>query len=269
MSVLTDILARKRARVEAAKKELPQETLRGRVDRQSHSHRLLSALQHEGLNVIAEFKRKSPSKGIIRADVDATSMSQSYEAGGAVAISVLTEEDYFDGSLADLSAVKRIVRLPVLRKDFIFDEYQIVEAAAAGADAILLIVAALDDNSLSNLRRVAELEFGLDALVEVHDEAEMERAAQAGAKIIGVNNRNLHTFEVSLETSIKLASLAPEGTTLVSESGLTTSEDLIRLSEVGYRGFLIGETLMRAEKPEEALRNLLNGSRSVLQGSVS
>jgi indole-3-glycerol phosphate synthase len=144
----------------------------------------------------------------------------------------------------------------VLRKDFIFDEYQVFEAAAAGADAILLIVAALDDRSLLRLRQLAEQELEIDALVEVHDIAEMMRAAASGAKLIGVNNRNLHTFEVSLKTSLDLASTAPAGSILVSESGLRTSEDLAVLREAGFRGFLIGESLMRAEKPGELLRGL-------------
>jgi indole-3-glycerol phosphate synthase len=255
MSVLTEILARKRQRLAEAKTKVPVESLRERIT--PGSHRFLTTLQRDGVNVIAEFKRRSPSKGIIRADVDAPSMARCYEAGGAAAISVLTEEDYFAGSLDDLRSVKSVVALPVLRKDFVFDDYQIYEAAAAGADAVLLIVAALDDEQLSRLRQLAEGELGLDALVEVHDSEEMNRAAAAGAKLIGVNNRNLHTFEVSLQTSVTLADIAPKGSTLISESGLRNAEDLDMLRGVGYQGFLIGETLMRADRPDEVLRSLL------------
>jgi len=255
MSVLTEILARKRQRLAEAKANVPVEGLRERI--KPGSHRFLRAMQRDAVNVIAEFKRRSPSKGIIRADVDAPSMARCYEAGRAAAISVLTEEDYFAGSLDDLRSVKSVVALPVLRKDFVFDDYQIYEAAAAGADAVLLIVAALDDEQLSRLRKLAEDDLGLDALVEVHDSGEMNRATAAGAKLVGVNNRNLHTFDVSLQTSVTLADIAPKGATLISESGLRSAEDLAMLRSVGYQGFLIGETLMRAERPDEVLRSLL------------
>ena len=184
------------------------------------------------------------------------SIARSYEAGGAVALSILTEEDFFDGSLADLRTAKAFVNLPVLRKDFVFDEYQVYESAANGVDAILLIVAALDDRQLESLRRVAEDELRMDALVEVHNEEEMDRAAGSGATLIGVNNRNLRTFEVSLETSLTLAQFAPRGALLVSESGLREGADLRRLKEQGFSGFLIGESLMRARDPEAALREL-------------
>jgi indole-3-glycerol phosphate synthase len=170
-------------------------------------------------------------------------------------MSVLTEEDYFAGSLDDLRQVKAVVDLPVLRKDFIVDEYQVYESAAAGADAILLIVAVLDDEELLRLRRLAEDELYMDALVEVHTSDEMKRAAACGAKLIGVNNRDLRTFEVSLDTSLRLAREAPAEAVLISESGLKNSDDLRCLYDAGYRGFLIGETLMRAEDPEQALRS--------------
>jgi indole-3-glycerol phosphate synthase len=197
---------------------------------------------------------------VIRADANLSQIVESYEAGGAVGISVLTEEDYFDGSLDDLKTVKTIVDLPVLRKDFVFDEYQVYESAAAGADAILLIVAALDDETLSRLRRVAEDQLGMDALVEVHTSEEMKRAVASGATLIGVNNRDLRTFEVSLQTSLSLAHEAPSDALLISESGLRAPDDLRRLREAGYHGFLIGETLMRAENPEDALRNFVGAA---------
>jgi indole-3-glycerol phosphate synthase len=258
MNVLSEIIAKKRERVEEAKTLVALETFRrdAFVRRESSTpHALRSALQNDGINVIAEFKRRSPSKGVIRADADLASIVQSYKAGGAVALSVLTEEDYFDGSLADLRTTKATVDLPVLRKDFLFDEYQVFEAAAAGADAILLIVSVLDDDQLESLRTLAD-ELGMDALVEVHNADEMKRATASNAKLIGVNNRNLRTFQVSIETSLGLAPLAPRDALLVSESGLNNAADLRRLKEHGFQGFLIGESLMRARCPEAALREL-------------
>ena len=252
MNILSEIIEKKRRRVSVSKDTVALD----HVPALATPHSFLHALQGDGINIIAEFKRRSPSKGVIRADTNVTNIAQSYEAGGAVAISVLTEEDYFAGSLEDLRNVKAAVKLPLLRKDFIFDEYQVYESAAAGADGILLIVAMLDDETLSRLRRLAEDVFGIDALVEVHTSDEMKRAAACGAKLIGVNNRDLRTFEVSLETSLSLAAQAPTEAVLISESGLHTANDLQRLREAGYKGFLIGETLMRAEKPDEALRNL-------------
>lgn len=259
MDILSQIIAMKRQRVAKAKSVVPIERLRVEAletPSRSQPHALRSALQNDGINIIAEFKRRSPSKGVIREDADVFSITRSYEAGGAVALSILTEEDHFDGSLADLRTAKAFVKLPVLRKDFVFDEYQVYESAVNGADAILLIVAALDDRQLERLRRVAEEDLGIDALVEVHDAQEMDRAARCGATLIGVNNRNLRTFEVSLETSVQLAPLAPRDALLVSESGLNEGADLRRLREQGFNGFLIGESLMRARDPEAALRDL-------------
>ena len=254
MSFLSEIIERKRQRLASAKRTIPFDNF----ERRSDPHRFRQALLNDGINIIAEFKRRSPSKGVIRADADLEQIARSYEAGGAAAISVLTEEDYFSGSLDDLRTIKSIVDLPVLRKDFIFDDYQIYESAAAGADAVLLIVAALDDEKLVSLRRLAEDSLGLDALVEVHTREEMQRAIACGANVIGVNNRNLHTFEVSIETSLSLAKEAPPGTVLISESGLNNSTDLARLRDAGYHGFLIGESLMRSENPGAALRDLMS-----------
>jgi indole-3-glycerol phosphate synthase len=259
MNVLAEIIAKKRERLARAKEIVGLEQLRkdALVKRRSSTrHALRGALQRTGINIVAEFKRRSPSKGVIRENADLPSIVRSYEAGGAVALSVLTEEDYFDGSLNDLRVAKETVALPVLRKDFVFDEYQVFESAAAGADAVLLIVAALEDRQLESLRRLAEDELGIDALVEVHNAQEMDRAARCGATLVGVNNRDLRTFEVTLETSLKLARVAREGALLVSESGLNSSDDLRRLREHGYHGFLIGESLMRAANPEQTLRDL-------------
>ena len=253
MNILSEIIAKKRERMLAAQQAVPLQDMRPQLGR---SFALRAALNADGINIIAEFKRRSPSKGAIRAGADLTQIVQSYEDGGACAISVLTEEDYFDGSLADLRAARSAVNLPILRKDFIVDEYQVYESAAAGAAAILLIVAALDDEVLERLIQLAEDELHLDALVEVHTVDEMRRAKAAGATLIGVNNRDLRTFTVSLETSLALAREAPEHALLISESGLRRASDLQLLRDAGYHGFLIGETLMRADNPAEMLRNL-------------
>jgi indole-3-glycerol phosphate synthase len=259
MNVLSEIISTKRDRVNAAKHALPLDQIRRQAQdtrATAKPHAFRDALRGNGINIIAEFKRRSPSKGIIRADANPIEIAEAYAAGGAAAISVLTEEDYFAGSLDDLRAVKSATTLPVLRKDFVFDEYQVYESAIAGADAILLIVAALEDKTLSDLRQLAEDELGMDALVEVHTSDEMRRAAACGAQLIGVNNRDLRTFEVTLETSRSLAREAPREALLISESGLHSSADLSRLRAAGYRGFLIGESLMRASDPEQVLRNL-------------
>ncbi len=220
-------------------------------------HALVNALSDEDrINIIAEFKRKSPSRGEIGSGADPASMAKAYETAGAAAVSVLTEEDYFDGSLDDLRAVRQAISLPVLRKDFIFEEYQVYESAAAGADALLLIVAALDDETLARLRRIAEDELGMDALIEVHTREEMDQAVKSGAKIIGVNNRNLATFEVSLETSVQLIGVAPPDVILISESGLGPDE-VRKLRAAGYKAFLVGEALMRAGDPKTCLRGFL------------
>lgn len=260
---LSKIIEKKRGRLAAAKDARPFEQVRREASvarAAADSHAFRKALADAGrVNIIAEFKRASPSKGEISAGAAAGETARAYERGGAAAVSVLTEEDYFRGSLADLREVKAAARLPVLRKDFIFDEYQIFESAAVGADALLLIVAALDDEALAKLLRLTEEELGMDALVEVHAADELSRALNAGARIVGVNNRDLRTFEVSLETSVELAARAPAGTLLVSESGIVGPEDVARLRACGFGAFLVGETLMRAESPEAALRRLMSG----------
>jgi indole-3-glycerol phosphate synthase len=263
---LSKIIEKKRERLAESKQARPLEEVRRealRVRAGVTKHAFREALSEASrVNVIAEFKRASPSKGEIRAGASARETARAYERGGAAAISVLTEEDFFRGSLGDLAEIKESVRLPVLRKDFIVEDYQVYESAAAGADALLLIVAALDDQTLKRLRALAEDELGMDALVEVHTEEELRRASAAGARVVGVNNRDLHTFEVSLETSVRLAALAPRGALLVSESGLRDASDIARLRACGFGAFLVGETLMRAERPEEALRSLTDSNGS-------
>lgn len=257
MDILGEILAQKRKRVAAAKAELPLAELIARAEEQgAASHLLRRTLLRDGVNIIAEYKRRSPSKGVINAGVTPEDIARQYQLGGAAAISVLTETDYFDGSIEDLKTVKRSASLPVLRKDFIVDEYQVYEAAMIGADAALLIVAALDDATLISLRKLIEEKLGMDALVEVHDEDELKRAVAAGATLIGVNNRNLRTFNVTLDTSLHLARNATPQTILVSESGISSRADIQVLRAAGFRGFLIGESLMRSNDATAALREL-------------
>jgi indole-3-glycerol phosphate synthase len=261
MNRLAEIINTRKQRVASAKSAVPLDDIeRMARDRRAHSaaHAFLNALTTgEHVKIIGEFKRRSPSKGAIKAGADPVSVAREYEMGGAAAISVLTEPDYFDGSLDDLREVRTSTTLPILRKDFIIDEYQVYEAAAASADALLLIVAALNDCELRHLREVTEDELEMDALVEVHTKDEMRRAIDCGAKIIGVNNRNLATFEVSLDCSLELAPQAARGTFLISESGIETAQDIRRLRAAGYRGFLIGETLMRAANPGAMIAELI------------
>ena len=208
------------------------------------------------LNVIAECKRRSPSRGVLRAEYDAAAIAAAYDRAGAAAISVLTEPAFFDGHLDHLSAVRRATTLPILRKDFIVERYQILEARAAGADAILLIVAALTPSALATLHQSAT-NAGLDVLVEIHDLSELQRGLDAGASIVGVNNRNLRTLAVDTDVSRQAAALIPEGIVAVAESGLKTSGDLRELKHAGYDAFLIGELFMAAADPGQALGELL------------
>jgi len=256
---LTEIVKLKKKRLQAAKAtrdfdELKQSATATRENAKPHS--LREALQKNQTNIIAEIKRASPSKGVINDKIDIAEVARSYENGGACAISVLTEEDRFCGSLEDLRVARSVVNLPILRKDFIFDEFQIYEAAEVGADVILLIAAMLDDKDLINLHRLAEEILGLDALVEVHTLDELERVKKMDAQIIGVNNRDLQSFKVSLDVSRELIKHAPDDALMIAESGLRTRGDLLELKNLGFKGFLIGETLMRSGNPTEMLQNL-------------
>jgi indole-3-glycerol phosphate synthase len=265
-NILSEILGRKREivarlRADASARDLRDRALAIRANAMPHA--LLRALESNsgGVNIIAEFKRRSPSAGTICSGLSATDVAARYERGGACAISVLTDEQYFGGSILDLAAIRAITSLPLLRKDFIIDEIQIYEAAVVGADAVLLIAAALDDGALAKLRAFAE-DLGLDALIEVHTSEELRRAARAGARIIGVNNRDLRTFRTSLSTSERLIAEAHDDRVMVSESGLRNAKSLRHLQTLGFRGFLIGEALMRAKDPEMALRDLITASQA-------
>lgn len=222
----------------------------------SGRHDFAGALERNTPAIIAEIKKASPSRGLLAMDFDPIALARSYERGGAAALSVLTDEPYFHGSLDDLKAARAHAMLPVLRKDFTIGDFDVIEAAAAGADAILLIAAILDEPQLRHYREMAE-RYGMAALVEVHNEEELAAAAGSGARMIGVNNRNLHTFEVNVEVSLRLAEKMPAGVVRVAESGIHSSTDVHRLQAAGYKAFLVGEHLMRSGDPAAAVKALL------------
>jgi len=259
-SILDTIVARTRERVAQESALCPVEELQAFAELAPRPRSLADALARSGqINVIAEHKRRSPSRGAIREDLEPADVARGYEKAGAAALSVLTDEPFFGGRIEHLVAARTATSLPVLRKDFVVDAWQVWEARAASADAVLLIVAALEDDDLGGLITLAG-EAGLDALVEVHDRGELDRALAVGARIVGVNNRNLKTLEVSLDTALSLASAIPDDVVAVAESGIRTADDIRRLRESGFAGFLIGERLMSAPDPGAALRSLLEES---------
>ena len=235
------------------------------LERQAERHvprgfrRALLEKSRAGVAVIAELKKASPSKGLIRAEFCVEELAKELEAAGAAALSVLTDEEFFQGSLENLRKASAAVKVPCLRKDFIVDEFQLLEARANSADAVLLIVAALTQRRVDGLARGAR-SHGLDVLCEVHDEEELQRALDAGCDLIGVNTRDLRTFKVDAETAFRLAERLPKNVVKVAESGIRSAEDIARLRAAGYQAFLIGESLMRAERPGEALRALVASS---------
>lgn len=263
--LLRTIVAATQRIVDVRAEREPLDELRARVDRfvaaeATPPASFVDALsRRDRLNVIAECKRRSPSKGVLRPSYDPVAIARGYASAGAAAISVLTEPTFFDGALDHLAAVHAAVDVPVLRKDFIVSEYQILEARAAGASALLLIVAALTPDALRTLSSQAH-SIGLDVLVEVHDAEELAVATDAGARIIGVNNRNLRTLEVDVHASEQLIERMPKDVVAVSESGLRTSDDLLRLRAMGYQAFLVGERFMTTADPGAALRELLAGA---------
>jgi len=257
--VLQTILARKAVEIAERSAQRPLEAVREAALAQPEARGFAQALRAKRAldlpAVIAEVKKASPSKGLIRPDFDPAAIARSYEAGGAACLSVLTDIDYFQGSDAYLQQARAACALPVLRKDFTIDEYQVYEARALGADCILLIVSALDDRRMAELTVLA-LDLGMDVLVEVHDLDELERALQVPAPLLGINNRNLRTFDVSLDTTLALRDAVPGDRILVTESGISTRADVAKMREAGVHAFLVGEALMRQRDPGAALREL-------------
>jgi indole-3-glycerol phosphate synthase len=253
--VVPDILARivDHKRTELRKTSQQRAGLERSAANRQHARNFKAALLKSRPAVIAEIKKASPSKGVLCEDFHPDAIARLYSSGGAAALSVLTDREFFKGSLDDLVSARAAVALPVLRKDFTIDEVHVIEAAAHGADAILLIAALLDQSDLRRFRELAAL-YEMDALIEVHDQAELDRALGSGAEIIGVNNRNLHTFEVTLETSLRLAEKIPSSVVKVTESGIHSSADIKLLSAAGFHAFLVGEHLMKAPDPAAALR---------------
>lgn len=253
---LSEIVERTEADLAHRMRETPQETLEARLGPPRRGRPFSEALVAEGISLVAEMKRASPSKGPIRPGASVSGVVRAYEAAGASACSVLTEGPHFQGSLDDLVEARAACGLPLLRKDFLVHEYQLLEARIAGADAVLLIVAALGGERLRELMHAAS-DLDLDVLVEVHDAEEVGEAIEAGAELLGINNRNLRTFEVDLETTFRLLPDIPAGTVVVAESGISTSQDVRHLQDAGVDAILVGESLMRAPDPIEAIRNLL------------
>jgi indole-3-glycerol phosphate synthase len=256
---LDQIVAATRARLAETKRVANLHVLEQQAERHVPRgfRRALAEMGKDGIAVIAELKKASPSKGLIRADFRPTELARELEAAGAAALSVLTDEEFFQGSLGNLREASAAVKIPCLRKDFIVDEFQLLEARANSADAVLLIVAALSAQELVALASAARV-HGLDVLCEVHDGDELHRALDAGCDLIGVNARDLRTFKVDLQTSLVLAEKIPATVVRVAESGIHSADDMARLRAAGYDAFLVGESLMRASSPGEALRDLLS-----------
>lgn len=271
-NILTKIVATKKAEVAAAKKQMAEAEVRKLAEAYSKKRpdhvpakrpfadNLRQAHKTDATGIIAEIKRASPSKGIIRADLDAGTQARKYEQGGAVAISVLTDRDYFRGSIDDLKQARKSACLPVLRKDFLVDPYQFYEAAVIGADAVLLIVRLLSPEQLTDYLQLCA-ELALDPLVEIHDDADLEVATKAGAQLIGINNRDLSTFNTDISVATRLVEKLQPDQIPIAASGISSRDDIVRTRQAGIRNFLIGESLARAEDTVGFLRELVSGHR--------
>jgi indole-3-glycerol phosphate synthase len=260
-TILDEIVEWKRVEVAQNRSARPLHVVQAEVEAAPVPRDLAATLRAPGVSLIAEIKRASPSRGLLRPDLDPAALAHEYAANGAAAISVLTDARYFGGALEDLSTVRHTVDLPVLRKDFILDAYQVFEARAGGADAVLLIVATLTDADLSSLYLLTR-ELGMSALVEVHNEIELARARALPARIVGINNRDLHTFQVSLETTAGLRPLVPTEVTLVAESGIHTPDDVAHLAALDIDAMLVGESLVRAQDVGAKVRELVENERT-------
>ncbi|MEP2102272.1 MAG: indole-3-glycerol phosphate synthase TrpC [Parasphingorhabdus sp.] len=264
MNKLTEICLAKRDHVRKRQSDISSSAMHDQVRHQAAPRGFIKAIEEkaaEGFALIAEIKKASPSKGLIREDFHAPNHARAYEAGGAACLSVLTDVPYFQGADEYLVAAQTACSLPCLRKDFMIDPWQVEESRALGADAILIIMAALDDGLALEIEATATA-LGMDALIEVHDEQELERALSLKSRLLGINNRNLKTFETSLEQTERLSKLVPDDRIMVSESGIFTHDDCERLSQCGARTFLVGESLMRQDDVEVATRQLLTGSEA-------
>ncbi|HSV28424.1 MAG TPA: indole-3-glycerol phosphate synthase TrpC [Candidatus Omnitrophota bacterium] len=261
-TILDRINAEKRKQVAEQKNRRPIQELLKRAQDQAPPRGFLASLEksiaERGIGLIAEIKKASPSAGVIRSDFNPTLLARAYQNGGAACLSVLTDQKFFQGSDADLGAARSACALPVIRKDFMVDPYQVVEARALGADCILLIVASLTDAELQNMEEIA-MGYGMDVLVETHDEAEMERALKLKSRLIGINNRNLKIMKTDLATTERLAPMVPSDRLIVCESGINSPVDVKRMADAGAKAFLVGESLMRRQDVEMATRVLLTG----------
>jgi len=264
VAFLDQLIESAEAGVEARRKAVPIEQLRERLTGRHHHRPFSEALMRPGMSLICEFKRRSPSAGPIAPDRDLATQVRAYEEGGAAALSILTDETNFGGGLQDLAMASESSSLPILRKDFIVDSYQLIESAAAGADAVLLIATVLRDSRLGEFQAEAA-GLDLDCLVEVHDEDDLERALGTGAEVIGINNRNLDTGEVDVATTYGLVTDVPTGKTVVSESGISSRAELAELERIGVDGALIGESLMRSDDPEALVREFADASEETTE----
>jgi indole-3-glycerol phosphate synthase len=262
-TVLEEIISARYRRLEETRGRIPISHLVHQAASRHDFRGFRSALSKPGVRVIAEMKKASPSAGLLRSDYKCGEIAKAYQSAGAIALSILTEEDYFQGALNHLAEARSATKLPVLRKDFVLGEYQVYEAAAAGADAVLLIVAVLSESELRRLIALAE-QLRVDALVEVHTAEEVEQALAAGGRVLGVNNRNLKTMEVDLSTSLRLREKIPSHCRTVSESGIRSAADVKTLMDAGFDAMLVGESLMRTPDPGAALCIMLEDARELL-----